>query len=113
MAAEGNHLVRVRGARFTFRKGEPKQVSYVYDFQLKTSLHYYDIHKSEGWQLKFSSPSSVARSSIWMKEYEEGEVKPEFTYDLVEKKAHVRKVSDDERGLTPFFNIDGFIRVLD
>ena len=92
MAAEGNHLVRIRGARFTFQKGSPKQVSYVCDFQLKTSLHYHDIHKSEGWQLKFSSPSSIARSSLWMKEYEAGEVKPEITYDLLEKKVHVRKV---------------------
>ena len=92
MAAEGNHLVRIQGARFTFQKGVPKQVSYVYDFQLKTSLHYFDIHKSSGWQLIFSSPYSFMKSSLWMKEYEAGEVKPEFTYDLVEKKAHVRKV---------------------
>ena len=86
MAAEGNHLVRIQGARFIFQKGKPKQVSYVYDFQLKTSLHYHDIHKSEGWQLKFSSPYSFAKSSLWMKEYEAGEVKPEFTYDLVKRK---------------------------
>lgn len=92
MAAEGNHLVRIRGARFTFQKGEPKQVSYVYDFQLKTSLHYFDIHKSSGWQLVFSSPYSVGKSSFWMKAYEVGEVKPELTYDLLEKKVHVRKV---------------------
>ena len=92
MAAEGNHLVRIQGARFIFQKGKPKQVSYVYDFQLKTSLHYYDIHKSEGWQLKFSSPSSIARSSLWMKTYEDGGVKPRFTFDVVEKKAFVRKV---------------------
>jgi hypothetical protein len=92
MAGEGNHLVRIQGARFIFQKGEPRQVAYVYDFQLKTSIHYYDIHKSEGWQLKFSSPSSIARSSLWMKAYEVGEVKPRFTYDQDEKRGHVRKV---------------------
>ena len=56
MAAAGNHLVRIKGARFVFQQGEPKQVSYVYDFQLKTSLHYFDIHKSDGWKLIFFSP---------------------------------------------------------
>ena len=92
MAAEGNHLIGVKGMRFIFSKGDPAIVSYVYDFQLKTSIHYYDIHKSNGWKLKFTSPMSIGKSSLWMKEYEKGETKPEITYDSAEQKVHVRKV---------------------
>ena len=40
MAAEGNHFVRIgkQNGRFNFQKGEPKHVSYVYDYQLKANL---------------------------------------------------------------------------
>lgn len=92
MAAEGNHLVRMRGMRFIFKKGKPKQVSYVYDYQLKASPSYYDIHESAGWQLKFTLPHSFTKYSLWLKEYEMGEKKPRFTYDRKERKAQVRKV---------------------
>lgn len=94
MAAEGNQLVRVskNWPTFIFEKGMPKQVSYVQDFQWKTAPEYFDIHNSAGWKLRFTSSSWLFKYSIWEKEYSLGEVKPRFTYDLVEKKAQVRKV---------------------
>lgn len=92
MAAEGNHLVRVQGRRFIFEVGEPKHASYVYDYQLKASSNYFDIHKSAGWELKFTSPYSIIKFSLWMKEYDAQDKKPRFTYDAVEKEIRVRKV---------------------
>ena len=104
MAAEGNHLVRVGwpGARFIFEEATPKCASFIYDFQLKSSPNYYDIHKSAGWQLKFTSPYSISKSSLWMKEYADDEEKPRMTYDLEEKKKHVRKVLLSSIGTTVF-----------
>lgn len=94
MAMQGNHLVRVSkmGPKFIFEKSTPKLVSYVYDFQLKASPNYYDVHKSAGWSLTFTSSSWFAKYSIWQKEYELGEEIPQFTYDATEKKGQVRKV---------------------
>ena len=92
MAAEGNHLVRVKGPRYIFEKGEPKDISYVYDYQLKATPSYCDIHKSAGWQLKSTMPQSFMKASLWMKEYGAGEKKPGFTYDRKEQRAQVRKV---------------------
>lgn len=94
MSAEGNHLVRIGkpGLRFVFEKGEPKCVSYVFDYQLKASPSYFNVHQSTGWQLKYTSPSSFAKYSLWAQPYDEGGEMPRFTYDSVEKKAQVRKV---------------------
>ncbi|WP_438313642.1 DUF2812 domain-containing protein [Sporosarcina sp. FA9] len=94
MALRGNHFVRIgkQNGRFNFEKGEPKHVSYVYDYQLKASSLYYDLHKSEGWKLKYTSTFSITKQSIWMKEYKPGEKKPQFTYDPVEEKKRIRKV---------------------
>lgn len=94
MAADGNHLVRIGqpGLRFVFEKGAPKRVSYVFDYQLKTSPSYFGVHKSAGWQLKYTSPYSFTKYSLWAQSYEEGVEIPRFTYDPVEKKAQVRKV---------------------
>lgn len=102
MALEGYQLVRVKGQRFVFEKGERKQVSYVYDYQVKVSPNYYDIHKESGWQLKFTSPYAIIKSSLWMKEYAHGEEKPQLTYDSSEKKALVRNVLLSNMGLTIF-----------
>lgn len=94
MAMQGNHLVRVSkmGPKFVFEKSTPRLVSYVYDYQLKASPNYYDIHKNAGWQLVYTSSSWYAKYSIWQKEYEIGEEQPRFTYDSAEKKRQVRKV---------------------
>jgi len=94
MAMQGNQLVRVSkmGPKFVFEKSTPKLISCVYDYQLKASPNYYDVHKSAGWQLKFTSSSWFTKYSIWQKEYEIGEEKPRFTYDSIEKKGQVRKV---------------------
>lgn len=101
-ALEGYQLTRIKGARFIFKKGKSKHVSYVYDYQWKASPNYYDIHKGAGWQLKFTSPYSVAKSALWMKEYEIDEEKPQLTYEIKEKKALVRKILLTTGGLTVY-----------
>ncbi|WP_391201735.1 DUF2812 domain-containing protein [Psychrobacillus sp. L4] len=94
MAEEGNHLVRVnkKWSAFIFEKDTPKLVSYVQDFQWKTAPEYFDVHKSAGWKLRFTSNSWLFKYSIWEKEYKLGEKKPRFTYNSTEKKAQERKV---------------------
>lgn len=92
MAAKGNHFVDIFGTRFRFERGTPKRVAYVHDLQWKTGPNYYDIHKSAGWRLKYSTRYTFMKHSLWMKEYEVGEEKPQFSYDKAEKKVQVRKV---------------------
>ncbi len=110
MSAEGNHLVRIGkpSFRFIFEKGEPKCVSYVFDYQLKTSPSYFDVHKSVGWQLKYTSPSSFAKYSLWAQSYDEGSEIPRFTYDSAEKKVQVRKVVLSATGLFLYFFVIAF-----
>ena len=92
MSAEGNHLVRVWATRFTFERGLPKRVSYVCDTQFRTSPNYFDIHKSAGWQLRSTLPYLLTKYSFWVKGYDERDMKPQFTYDAVEKGMQVRKI---------------------
>jgi hypothetical protein len=92
MAAEGNHLVRVSGGRFYFIQGNAEKISYVYDFQLKAQPSYYAIHKSAGWQLKYTSAFGFLKFSIWAKSYSTGEEVPRLTYDKAERRAQVRKI---------------------
>jgi len=53
---------------------------------------YFDVHKSAGWQLKYTSPYSFMKYSLWSQPYDDGFDKPRFTYDTKEKKAQVGKV---------------------
>jgi hypothetical protein len=94
MTAEGNHLVRVTGSgtRFHFVQGEVENVSYMYDFQPKAAPSYYAIHKSTGWQLKFTSSFTFMNYSLWAKPYEVGDKVPRLTYDKTERKGQVRRI---------------------
>lgn len=94
MAAEGNHLVRVTGSgtRFHFVEGEAENVSYIYDFQPKVAPAYYTIHKSAGWQLKFTSSFTFMKYTLWAKPYEAGDKMPRLTYDEAERKGQVRRI---------------------
>lgn len=105
MAAKGNHFVDIFGTRFRFERGTPKCVAYVHDLQWRAGPNYYDIHKSAGWQLKYSTRYTFMKHSLWMKEYEVGEELPQFTYDLAEKKVQVRKVVLGNISITLFFGI--------
>ena len=94
MATEGNHLVRVTGSgtRFHFVKGEAQNVSYIYDFQPKVAPAHYAIHKSAGWQLKFTSSFTFMKYTLWAKPYEDGGRVPCLTYDKVERRGQVRRI---------------------
>ena len=94
MAVEGNHLVCVTGlgTRFHFVKGEAESVSYIYDFQPKVAPAYYAIHKSAGWQLKFTSSFTFMKYTLWAKLYKVGDMVPSLTYDKAERKEQVRRI---------------------
>lgn len=94
MAAEGNHLVRVTGSgtSFHFVEAEAENVSYMYDFQPKLAPAYYAIHKSAGWQLKFTSSFTFMKYTLWAKPYEADDKIPCLTYDKAERKGQVRRI---------------------
>jgi len=94
MAIEGNHLVCVTGSgtRFHFVQGESESVSYIYDFQPKVEPAYYAIHKSAGWQLKFTSSFTFMKYTLWAKPYKVGDMVPRLTYDKAERKGQVRRI---------------------
>ena len=91
MSAEGNDSA-MGSMRFTFERGAPKRVSYILDYQWRPSTGYTEIHKSAGWQLKYTSSYLFMKYSLWAKVYEEGELRPKLTYDIRENKAKTRKI---------------------
>lgn len=92
MALHGYHLVKVQATRFIFEKGQPKQTAYALDFQWGVEPTYAEIHKSAGWRFVYQTGKSFLKTSIWAKEYERHEPKPQLTYDGEEKKAQKKKV---------------------
>lgn len=94
MAAEGYHLVQVKaGLRFVFEKGEPRKVSYTLDYQWKRPQAYFDMHKSAGWRLKFSTQSWVTKCFLWEFSFDKEDEFAPFTASDKEKKLQVRRVT--------------------
>lgn len=92
MALKGSHLIKIQGTRFVFEKDRPKQTTFALDFQWRTSPAYTEIHKSAGWTFMHTTAHSFFKTTIWAKEYEAGEAKPQLIYDVAERKAQKRKV---------------------
>ena len=92
MAAQGYVLVEIKGVRFVFEKGQPRQIAYVLDYQWKTSPPYFDMHKSAGWQLKLTHGSRITKYSLWAQSYDKGTEPPQFTNSNQENKAQARKL---------------------
>lgn len=71
MESKGLNLYKVGkwSGIFYFKKDNPRKIKYILDYQGSTDESYYEIHKSDGWNLNFKTVGSISRWSIWSKEY--------------------------------------------
>lgn len=71
MEIQGYNLYRMNGAgnTFYFKKGNARNIKYSLDFQVKVNESYFEIHKSNGWNMMFTSSSSFVKHTLWCKEY--------------------------------------------
>ncbi|MEK5036586.1 DUF2812 domain-containing protein [Sporosarcina sp. FSL K6-3457] len=90
MAAQGHVLIQIKGARFIFEKGQPRQIAYILDYHWTTSPAYFDMHKSAGWQLKLTNGLRFTKYSLWAQSYNKGDTPPQFTNSNQENKAQSR-----------------------
>lgn len=71
MEIQGYNLYRMSrlGNTFYFMKGEPRKVKYCLDYQTTTNDSYFEIHRSNGWKMLFTSFSNFTKYTLWGKEY--------------------------------------------
>lgn len=50
------------------------------------------MHKDAGWKLMYTNKSFLSKWSIWSKEYEDGEERPQLYSDDTHKIKHARRV---------------------
>lgn len=95
MEEQGLNLHRINklGTAFFFIKGEPRNVSYVADYQNNTDKSYFDMHQEAGWTLMYTSNAFLSKWSIWAHIYEEGEAQPELYSDSTHMLKHARRVA--------------------
>ncbi|HVJ48351.1 DUF2812 domain-containing protein [Desulfitobacterium sp.] len=83
MEMKGYNLVRVSwsGNTFYFTKGEPRSIKYCTDYQELVNDSYFEIHKSDGWNMIFTSKQAltIKKYTLWRKEYTDEE--PELYSD--------------------------------
>ncbi|MHB1651467.1 MAG: DUF2812 domain-containing protein [Desulfitobacteriaceae bacterium] len=91
MEMEGYNLVRMSwsGNTFYFIKGESRTIKYCTDFQNLVNDSYFEIHKSNGWEMIFTSQSPLMKYTLWKKEYTDE--KPELYSDKSHILKHARK----------------------
>jgi uncharacterized membrane protein len=91
MEKKGYNLYRVSGTgnSYYFMKGKPKNVKYSLDFQTTVNDSYFEIHKSNGWEMMFTNFSSFAKHTLWEKEY--SAEKPALYSDTSNIIRHARK----------------------
>jgi len=91
MELKGYHLSRMNrtGNTFYFMKGEPQIIKYCTDYQNLVNDSYFEIHKSSGWDMIFTSRSALTKYTIWRKEYTTE--KPELYSDKSQILKHARK----------------------
>ena len=70
---------------FYFIKCEPRTIKYCVDYQNFANDGYFEIHKSNGWEMIFTSKLALTKYTIWRKEYTDD--KPELYSD----KSHILK----------------------
>lgn len=71
MEMKGYNLYRMSGTgnTFYFLIGEPRNVKYSLDFQINVNDSYFEIHKSNGWKMIFTTSSKFIKHTLWGKEY--------------------------------------------
>ena len=92
MQLKGHNLHKINkiGSTFYFRKGKPRKVKYIADYQSKTDNMYYEIYKQDNWRLLYNSFGNIFKCSVWSKEYE-NEV-PEIYTDAKEINKQAKSV---------------------
>lgn len=95
MERQGHNLYRVNrfGTTFFFVKGASRKVSYCADFQSMAKEGYFAIHSDAGWKSVFSSKSSLTKWTIWARQYEEGEARPQLYSDKSHFLKHARRIA--------------------
>jgi len=93
MEMQGYNLVRVSwsGNTFHFIKGVPRTIKYCTDYQKLVNDSYFEIHKSNGWEMIFTSKQAltIIKCTLWRKEYTDE--KPELYSDKIHILKHARK----------------------
>ncbi|WP_342507205.1 DUF2812 domain-containing protein [Sporosarcina sp. FSL K6-2383] len=92
MAAQGHVLVQIKGFKFIFEKGQPRQIAYILDYHWTTSPAYFDMHKGAGWQLKLTNGLRFMKYSLWAQSYNKGDKPPQFTNSNQGNKMRARKL---------------------
>lgn len=84
MASKGYSLCKVdnSGNKFYFTKGEVKKIKYVIDYQSEVTRDYYEVHKEDGWKLKYRNKDEYNHWNLWSREYEG--VEPEIYTDYMD-----------------------------
>jgi len=90
MEWQGYNLYRMSrtGITFYFIKGEPRTIKYCVDYQQIVKDSYFEIHKSSGWEMSFTSKSTLMNYTIWRKEY--SIEKPQLYSDNIQILKHAR-----------------------
>lgn len=93
MEMKSYNLVRMSwsGNTFHFMKGKPRTIKYCTDYQNLVNDSYYEIHKSNGWEMIFTSRPAltITKYTLWRKEYTDE--RPEIYSDKSQILKHARK----------------------
>jgi len=91
MEMQGYSLFRMNrfGNSFYFIKGEPRTIKYCVDYQNFVNDSYFEIHKTNGWEMIFTNRSTLTKYTLWRKEYTDE--KPELYTDKIHILKHARK----------------------
>ncbi|MBQ8979664.1 MAG: DUF2812 domain-containing protein, partial [Oscillospiraceae bacterium] len=83
MAAQGWIFYRFdeMGVTFYFRKGEPRKLKFVVDYQNHADEGYFNTAKEYGWKLEFTSMTRTMGFTMWSKYWDDEEEEPEFYSD--------------------------------
>lgn len=83
MAENGWKFYRLSkwGTTFYYVKSEPCKIKFVVDYQNHATDEYFEMAKSDGWKLEFTSFTRVTSFCVWTKEYTDAEDEPEFYSD--------------------------------
>ncbi|WP_042201738.1 DUF2812 domain-containing protein [Paenibacillus camerounensis] len=81
------------GTMFYFIKGSPRLVNYHADYQLAADPDYFELHRAAGWKNRFSTSFSTRKWTIWSKEYDQGEERPQMYSDPFHRLKHVRRIA--------------------
>ncbi|WP_142413869.1 DUF2812 domain-containing protein [Hathewaya massiliensis] len=72
MESQGFNLEKVKRLgdnKFYFKKGTPRKIRYILDFQNDTKASYYEILKQDNWNLVYTGGGLPVKWSLWSKEY--------------------------------------------